>query len=321
MTNAINQRTLKTYAYAKINLGLRVWRRRTDGYHDVTTILQRISLCDLLALTPRAKEVEYVGPELTSEPADNLCIRAARAFQQCFGEEFGVRIELNKNIPIGAGLGGGSSDAAAVMRGMARLYEAELPLIWGTNSDPRASESLTEILLAAAAELGSDVPFFIHASMNRPKTNCSAAALAEGRGERLTPVKGLSPDLTIVIIFPGYEISTAWAYQTVEEFLTFTEIDIILINRNFLQYEGGIPFLEMGNDFEKPVFKTYPELAEARQWLLQAGALFAGLSGSGSALYGVFDGEAAIRVQQLGLPAVDKRGARQSWLSFVCRPF
>ncbi len=110
-------------ACAKINLGLRVLHRRRDGYHDIITVLQRISLCDRVHLEPLEGRVVYEGPRLTADPEDNLCVRAAEAFRRRFGRRLGVRINLEKVIPVGAGLGGGSSDAAAVLVGMVRLFE------------------------------------------------------------------------------------------------------------------------------------------------------------------------------------------------------
>ncbi len=279
--------------------------------------MQRISLCDLLLLSTQKNRIDYFGPTLTADPDQNLCVKAARAFQTAFGEQYGCAIELNKNIPIGAGLGGGSSDAASVLFGMARLYRSE-----ELNSIPER-QKIIKILMNLAKKIGSDVPFFLSGAFDghfntekRPY-----AALAQGRGEILNRHSGLSPETQILVIYPSIEISTAWAYGNVDRFLTFDENDIKLANRSFLEFTGDIPSECMGNDFEKPVFESYPELAHARDHLLRVGARFAELSGSGSSLFGLFDGEAAIRDVQHDLPAVELRGVPQTWLSFVCRPF
>lgn len=275
-------------AYAKINLGLRILRRRLDGYHDIITVFQRILLADKVVLDKAAEQIIYEGPNLTASPGDNLCIKAARLFQTVFGADCGVKISLNKQIPVGAGLGGGSSDAAAVLRGMAQLNGIQ-------PEDPR--------LKAIAPTVGSDVLFFL---ADVP------AAIGEGKGEIITPNRGLATSDWVVIVWPGFGVSTADAYRKADETLTFSENDIKIIIYDFLKYQGGTPTAGMTNDFEPVVFAAHPELTDVRNRLLQAGARFAGLCGSGSSLFGVFDGETQGRAAA--------RGWRLPWLSFVCRP-
>ncbi len=274
-------------ACAKINLGLRILSRRSDGYHDLITVFQRVSLADTLTLETRKDGIEYTGPALTGKPEDNLCHKAALAFRSRFRSAKGVKIHLDKVIPRQAGLGGGSSDAAAVLRGMAELNN--IPLDHGA-------------LLGAAADTGSDVPFFL---LDVP------AALGQSRGEKLRVVKGLDAGMILVILKPDISISTEWAYRRIDR-LTFDKNDIKIVVHDFLEYAGGKPTAQMTNDFEGPLFKTYPELGTACDLMMSAGAEFSGLCGSGSAIFGAFsDGNTAEKVA---------RKFSSPWLSFICRP-
>ncbi|MBM3329586.1 MAG: 4-(cytidine 5'-diphospho)-2-C-methyl-D-erythritol kinase [Calditrichaeota bacterium] len=271
-------------AYAKINLGLRVGARRPDGYHELETFFQRIDLADEIELTP-AESVTYDGPKLTETDEANLVIRAARRFIATFSGS-GAHIKLRKRIPVGAGLGGGSSDAAAVLRGMAR-----------TNGVEPKDTRLFEIALG----LGSDVPFFL---LDRP------AAIGRSRGEVLKSAESLPEKTRVVILWPGFPISTTWAYRSLDERLTLGTEGTNISVRNFS--EGTTERDHLRNDFEAVVFAAHPELLEARDQLLTLGARNAGLSGSGSALYAVFDDEARAGPAVLGWPA--------PWLAFLCRP-
>ena len=294
-------RKITLSAPAKINIGLRILGKRPDDFHELITIMQRISLSDYLTISlSDAKKADrrgakhpgkdyYYGPTLTRDPAENLCIRAAKSFREEFDLPADIRIDLEKHIPAGAGLGGGSSDAAAVFRGLAQLCDI-------TSDD--------ENLLKLAARLGSDIPFFMQAN---------SAALVQGRGERITPIEALAADLRIVVISTGFEISTAWAYRSIDRFLTFDEIDIKLLIRDFLEYKGGVPTGEMGNDFEKPVFAAHPVLSEALDRLKDAGALFAMMPGSGSSIYGVF--------RERDLRKALALDWHEAWSCFICRPW
>ena len=276
-------------AYAKINLGLRVISKRTDGYHDLLTVFQRISLSDRVTLVRNEKDIVYLGPSLTDDPTDNLCYKAAEAFQNRFGTELGVKIELEKNIPSGAGLGGGSSDAATVLKGMLELYGIRHSL---------------EDLLSLATEIGSDVSFF---------ASGFSAALGQEKGERLSRVCGLSSEDHVLIVKPDFDISTGWAYQLLDDHLTFDKKNIKILSYDFLGYTSGLPTALMTNDFETPVFSAYSGLGDARNRILSRGAKSAGLCGSGSALYGVFeDGDSIGAIaDDFGPP----------WLTFICHPF
>lgn len=280
---------LELTAYAKVNLGLRILSKRPDGYHNLITIFQRISLADKVVLEKLPGRIEYLGPVLTERDEDNLCYKAAMAFRSHFAKESGARIYLTKNIPTGAGLGGGSSDAAAVLRGMAELYDI-----------PSDYDNLRE----TAAEIGSDVPFFISGL---------SAAVGEGKGEILSVSVGLTGNESLAILKPDFSVSTEWAYRLIDKSLTFAQNDINIIVRNFLTYPGGIPTTQMKNDFEDRVFRIHPELMNLRNELLTAGALFAGLCGSGSAIFGIFNDDHLARV------TADR--FKTDWAGYICRPY
>lgn len=230
---------------AKINIGLDILRRRADGFHDIRTLMVPVArLCDILELTEsHTTEFTQTGMPLDCVPEDNLCMRACRLMQREFGVG-GVKVHLHKIIPSGAGLGGGSADAAFVLTGLNALF--------GLNASPERLEKL-------AAELGSDTAFFVR---NR-------LAVATGRGEVLTPAANPFEGKYIVIVKPAIHISTREAYSRVVPHITEK------------------PLQE--NAFEAPLFTTHPELASIKQELIGLGAIYASLSGSGSAIYGIFD--------------------------------
>jgi len=251
-------------ANAKINLGLRITGRRADGYHLIHTLFQEIDFSDELTLTDQSFGeiiLEVTGSTAGNVPIDedNLCLRAARLFIKKTEVERGVRIRLEKRIPAEAGLGGGSSDAAAVLNGLNELWQLGL--------SPAQLEAI-------AIELGADVPFFIRGGLQ----------LGEGIGEVLRPLKrGFA--ITVVLVIPPIGIDTAWAYgqfASKESFPTPPAFEVLL-NQN------PIPWDSFDNDFEEVVFPSYPELAEIKATLLKLGAVHASLSGSGSAVFGLFD--------------------------------
>jgi 4-diphosphocytidyl-2-C-methyl-D-erythritol kinase len=187
--------TLSIRAYAKVNLGLRVVGRRPDGYHEIDTVLQSIDLCDHITLAPRRDgEISLkTTPDFGIPPDENLALRAARLLNERVGLPMGVRILLDKEIPVGAGLGGGSSDAAAVLRGLNRLF--------GLGLD-------AEALMELGAELGSDVPFFLMGGCCR----------ARGRGERLEKLSVSDAELNniYVLFVPPFSLSAREVYGAFE---------------------------------------------------------------------------------------------------------
>jgi 4-diphosphocytidyl-2-C-methyl-D-erythritol kinase len=253
-------------APAKINLGLEVIRRRDDGFHDINTIFAAIDLRDELLLRPRADGrivCRVTGNDALEDDDRNLCVRAARVLRDAAGgsEELGLEIELTKRIPIGAGLGGGSSDAAAVLMGARRL--------WSVPVDDRELHRL-------ALSLGSDVPFFLHGGV----------AEAESRGELLRPLE-LHLPWSLLLVNPGIHVPTPWAYRAVGRVDERSQSDLRSILQRGLS-EPDILRSEMVNDFEEAVFAEHPRLQQIKDELYRSGALYAAMSGSGSTMLGLF---------------------------------
>lgn len=253
-------------APAKVNLRLRILAREESGYHQLETIFCALELCDALELRRGGEGVrlDVEGAEL-GPPEENLVCRAALAFYDAAGLTPAVRIRLVKEIPAGAGLGGGSSDAAATLRALNALHGAPLS---------RAT------LLRLGAALGSDVPFFL----------CDAPlALAWGRGERLLELPALPPAPALVVA-PGFAIGTADAYRALDEHRRQPRrppAEPAVLRPELLASWDAVASLAE-NDFEAPTYARFPLLAEIKAALQQAGARIALLSGSGSALFGIF---------------------------------
>jgi len=263
-------------APAKINLFLKVTGRRPDGYHFLETIMQKVSLCDEIELRACAAGVQLrcSGNEVP-ENRENLVYRAAALFLQATqgrrgGPESGVDITLTKRIPVAAGLGGGSSDAAATLKGLNKLYECGCSAV-----------ELAEIGL----QLGADVPFFL---ADAP------AALATGIGEILQPVEPLR-GYSVLLVNPGFPVSTRWVYQTFA--LTKKENTSNLKNSQEGVVEpftlsGSLQVVPQGavlfNDLETVTVSRYPEVGRLKKGLLQNGAASALMSGSGPTVFGLF---------------------------------
>lgn len=261
------------HAYAKINLGLRIIERRPDGFHAIETVFHRIALADELTLRPLDAGIELSCTD-ASLPADgtNLCWKAVECLQKECGTRSGAAIRIDKRIPMGAGLGGGSSDAAAVLR--------HLPRLWGMNvSDSRLRE--------LGASIGSDVPFFLQDS----------SAYAEGRGEVLTPF-ALRLPYWILLVNPGIHVPTPWAYKEFSKLLTAGRT----VPKGTLFSQGTRSMAPLAralhNDFEDVVFPAFPAIGALKQELTRAGADFALMSGSGSSVFGLFGHEADARRAQ-----------------------
>jgi 4-diphosphocytidyl-2-C-methyl-D-erythritol kinase len=258
-------------AYAKINLGLRVLRKRPDGYHDIETIFHRVDISDEITIsTSPVLSLTCSDPTLPTDEK-NLSYRAAKLLQDEPGL-FGfprVAITLKKQIPMGAGLGGGSSDAAATLLGIVEYLRLPVP---------------HTRLCSLAAGIGSDVPYFLS----------HGSAHATGRGEQLKQLK-ISIPYWILVAYPGIHVSTPWAYAALgksipaREDLPERESLETLISR-FLEDPVGNSLL-LRNDFEKAVFARHPEIAGLKQSFLDSGAIFAQMSGSGSSVFGLFRDE------------------------------
>lgn len=283
------QRRVILEAPAKVNLHLRVDGLRPDGYHDLLSIFCAVSLADTVTLRRSGPPGSLrLRGNVDVPAASNLVTRAVEAFRAETGIRDGVAAELRKRIPVGSGLGGGSSDAAAALRCMEALFEA-----------PLAPARRLEL----ASRLGSDVPFFLE----------GAAALVEGRGERVQRL-GPRTDFALVAVLPGVAVATADAYRWLDadraagrrgagpRALTRDEV--------LAAWECGVAgHWGLSNDFDGPVLARVPALAACRDALLAAGALEAGLTGSGSTVIGVFAGRVeaeacrrALRDRRGGLP-------------------
>lgn len=247
------------FPQAKINLGLNVHFKRNDGYHELTTCMIPIPLYDVLEVLP-AEDFEFQssGIEIVGNPSDNLCSKAFQLMASHYTIPK-VKMHLRKQIPMGAGLGGGSSDAASVLLALNQMF------------DLKCSDKELAVL---AAQLGSDCPFFIR---NKPQ-------IGKGRGELLTDVNLDLKGKWLYLLNPAIHVSTQEAYagiilgqnqtQTIEEIITG---DIYSWKSN------------LKNDFEPSVFSKYPELKEIKMTFYESGAIYAAMSGSGSTLFGIFE--------------------------------
>lgn len=247
-------------APAKVNLSLRVVRRRDDGFHEIDSLFVPISVFDRLDIELRDDGGLAFTCDDASIPGDdtNLVVRAARAFCEKTGREPNVRIHLEKRIPHGAGLGGGSSDAASTLLALDRLFGTKLP---------------RETLLNVAADLGSDIPFFI---LGQP-------ARARGRGEQLEPAD-LPHRLPLLLIKPPFPVPTPWAYQRWRDSRELPGV------RYSAQPQ---PWGELINDLERPVFEKHLMLATLKSWLLlQPECIGALMSGSGSTIFAMLRDQA-----------------------------
>ena len=250
---------------AKINLGLHIHKKREDGFHELETILQMVTWFDELQLEGTCEKVELFcdTPEIPNDET-NLVVKAARLLQKHFpGRCAGVNITLKKSIPSGAGLGGGSGNAAGVLLALNHLWDLKIS---------------RENLIALSGELGSDVPFFL----------ISPCAIGTGKGEILEPIKN-PINLYVLMIYPNLPLSTPWVYGNLKLKLTKHKNNISILT-NFLMRSD---FAQLGaglyNDLEPIVFKRYPEILEIKNELLRSGAGGALLSGSGSTVFGIFD--------------------------------
>ena len=262
---------MKRHPNCKINLGLHVVRRRADGYHDLETLFLPVPLCDELEIEP-ADTFSFLqdGLTLVDDGKENLVVRAYRQLQHLFPNRIRpVSIRLRKAIPCGAGLGGGSSDAAFTLLMLNELFGLHL------------SQAQ---LIEQAARLGADCPFFI----------LNQASYATGIGDRMTPL-GFNPleHRRLLLVKPREAVSTAEAYRGIvprEQWPDQPQVYLPDAVRKPIDLWRS----EILNDFETSVFKAHPKLAQIKAHLYAAGALYAAMSGSGSTLYGIFPQAATI---------------------------
>jgi 4-diphosphocytidyl-2-C-methyl-D-erythritol kinase len=253
-------------ASAKLNLYLSVLGKRRDGYHEVDTLYQPVSLYDDLVLKREKNGITIAGDD-PSIPwnESNICVKAAEKMIERTGIRGGVDIKISKGIPAGSGLGGGSSDAAATIIGLNELYGLSL-----------SKKELMEV----ASEIGSDVPFFVF----------GGSAVGKGKGDLLEPAEGL-PGGWILIVKPDVSISTEWAYRNLNKGLTRFDYEDTL---NALKV-GLVKFPEVNlkafNSFEKIVVDSFPEVREVLEELRNEDSILCAMSGSGSACFAVFSEE------------------------------
>jgi 4-diphosphocytidyl-2-C-methyl-D-erythritol kinase len=264
----IQMKSININSYAKVNIGLKILNKRSDGYHNISTVFQEIDLFDSITIS------KYDGPlkfssnvEWLQNDQNNLCVIAYNYIKNLY-KIGGANIVLKKNISRGSGLGSGSSNAAATMKGLREIYNLEV-----------ADSELIKI----GSKIGADVPFFINGSTQ----------VGEGIGEKLTSIRS-SMDAQYLIVTPDIPIDTKWAYSQYKN-----NLDNCSSPTKFSDSFRGktinldtLKFFE--NDFESVVFPTYPEIGAIKNKLIALGAKFASLSGSGSTVYGIFDDDANI---------------------------
>ena len=277
----LRPQALQLQAYAKVNLFLRVLGKRPDGFHNIRTLFQTVSLSDSLSvrLTPGGQPaVKLTCSREDLQGEDNLAWRAADLMLRLTGLAAQIEITLDKAIPSGAGLGGGSSDAAAVIRAVTSM----LP-----------TRPAAQAVFDVAAELGSDVPFFL----------IGGSAIGTGRGTELRPLADLQP-AALAIAQPALEVSTGWAYRALQEHraaLTLNSDRGKIEGTNLSSNTPSVGSLsgsreDMVNDFESVVFRRYPLIAALKERLQALGAQPALMSGSGSAVFGVFESYQSARL-------------------------
>jgi 4-diphosphocytidyl-2-C-methyl-D-erythritol kinase len=268
---------LRVQAYAKINLALQVLGRRSDGFHEIRTVFQSIDLHDELEVQPSARlELECLSlPDVP--PDDNLVMKAARALCEAAKPGCGARLILRKRIPTGAGLGGGSSDAAAALIALSRF--------WGLS--PAAAQ-----LHDLASRLGSDVPFFLQ----------GGTGLGIGRGEEVYPLPDF-PESCLAVVFPGVHVNTAEAYRRLGLGLTSAASAHKMLGFCDRLADSRDVTAGVFNDFETSILPAYPAIREAKEFLKSRGAMATLLSGSGSSVFGFFlDEESTLAVSRAAVP-------------------
>ncbi|MBC7332224.1 MAG: 4-(cytidine 5'-diphospho)-2-C-methyl-D-erythritol kinase [Synergistetes bacterium] len=263
--------SLKEEAFAKINLGLWVLGKRKDGYHEIVTFMHEIDLKDDLWMW-RSETLSFLVEGMEIEH-DNTVTRTVRKLQEITSFSKGAKILLTKRIPPRSGLGGGSSDAAAAIRGFLK--------IWNLSLD-------RERIFDVASQIGSDVPFFLEGGF----------CLSRGRGERIEKIDfSLREDFLVLLVFPGIGLLTSEVYSWMgSSYSNLPNVDKVVEAFRTDDWEFLRGYLK--NDLEKPVFERYPNLRYVKEVLLSEGALISLMSGSGSTIFAIFDGSFS-QIEQL----------------------
>lgn len=251
----------------KINLGLHITGKRPDGFHELETVFYPVQLRDILeVVSSTSLEFQSTGLAIPGNPASNLCLKAYQLLKEDFPQLPPVQMHLHKIIPMGAGLGGGSADGAFALRLLNEKYKLNIS---------------SQQLIDYAAKLGSDCPFFI---MNK-------ACYATGRGEILNPIILDLSCYRFVIVHPGIHINTKWAFEQIQPGLPSRSIkDIIQLPiQDWKHY--------LSNDFEAPIMQNYPAIEAIKMALYNDGAIYASMSGSGSAVFGIYPTNETIQLK------------------------
>jgi 4-diphosphocytidyl-2-C-methyl-D-erythritol kinase len=247
----------------KINLGLNILNKREDGFHNLETVFYPVAFRDALEIITNqdiSHDIEFTGTGLAvdGKPEDNLCVKAYRLLKKDFPELPSIKVHLHKALPMGAGLGGGSADAAFMLKMLNEKYRLNLS---------------TSQLISYSLHLGSDCPFFI---INKP-------CFATGRGEILEEIAVDLSAYKIVLVNPGIHINTGWAFSNITPALPERSINEIIQQPINTWQE------ELKNDFEAPVFTANPAIKNIKETLYAQGAIYAAMSGSGSTVFGIFN--------------------------------
>jgi len=275
-------------SYAKINLGLHLIRKRVDGYHDIATVFQQIGLHDTMTFQKTNHDI-HITCTHPSIPLDenNLVWKTFAAARSRFQLPYGLQVHIEKHIPTGGGLGGGSSNAAATLQAIQNL-----------SPDCVSEEQVQEL----ATEIGSDVPFFL----------VGGTAFGTGKGEKLRPIQ-IPTNYWVVLLFPCIYVSTAWAYKHAKIALT-NEEKLTKFSALFEQFSLHAFKDHLVNELESVVFERHPQLCDFKSQLYNRGAFYAGMSGSGSTMYGLF------HRSQTAEEAVSFFSNNQEVRALICRP-
>jgi 4-diphosphocytidyl-2-C-methyl-D-erythritol kinase len=255
-------RMLRINSYAKINLGLLLLGKRHDGYHDIATLFQQIDLRDtiLFKKTDQSFEIDATGLTIPTDQS-NLMYKVFSLIQKRYSIKGGAYVHIEKQIPVGGGLGGGSSNAAMTILALCKLYDLKLE---------------SHILQELGTEIGSDVPFFLE----------GGTALGLGRGEKLEHIE-IPMDYWLVLLFPDVSVSTSWAYQHTRIGLT-SEEKLAKFRSLLGSFEKSALKENLVNELERVVFQRHPQLLRLKEQLYERDAFYASMSGSGSTVYGLF---------------------------------
>lgn len=258
-------RKVRLKSPAKVNLSLEILKKRQDGYHEIRTVLQKISLYDILNFSLEKEKGIFIETDHPSLPIgrDNLVYKAAESILKRIKYNGGVRIRIEKRIPIGSGLGGGSSNAASTLKALNKIFKLGMS---------------NKALMKIGSEIGADVPFFLF----------DGSAIGFGIGDKL---KGIEiPHLWYILIYPNFEVSTRWAYKN----FLLTKNQFHLKLHTFLKNIYNIPSI-LRNDLEDVVSKEYPEIEIMKRALLDVGALGSSMTGSGPTVFGIFESKRDVK--------------------------